>query len=88
MDGPAMSAQTGQTDAHGNFVFEAVRPGKYMVTAWETNVSALFLQASGPDSLKPVEAKSKMVTLEPGGKQSIPLTAVPAAESQKAFAAR
>ena len=88
MDGPAMSAQTGQTDARGNFVFEAVRPGKYMVTAWETNVSALFLQASGPDSLKPVEAKSKMVTLEPGGKQSIPLTAVPAAESQKAFAAR
>jgi hypothetical protein len=88
MDGPAMSAQTGLTNAGGSFVFEAVRPGKYLVTAWETNVTALFLQASGLDSLKPVEAKSQIVTLEPGGKQSMQLTAVSAAESQQAFGAR
>jgi len=58
------------------------------VTAWDAAVDAHLLQTAGPESLKPLEAWSKVVTLEPGAKQSIHLTPVSFEKRQQAFAVR
>jgi protocatechuate 3,4-dioxygenase beta subunit len=88
VDAIAMSALTGCTDANGDFVFSAVRPGQYKVLAWESYGSALMLQGAGLESLKPLDAKSATVKLESGGRETVQLNWVSAEEKEKAFAIR
>jgi hypothetical protein len=89
LDGPAMTARTAAADPQGNVIFRNIRPGKYIVTAWDRTCQVAFsTQALGPESLKPLEARSKIITLEASGKQSVELTPVTLAERQKAFAGR
>jgi hypothetical protein len=87
-DGIAMSALTGVTDASGDFVFPAVRPGQYKVLAWEASGLALVLQGAGLEALKPLDAKSATVRLKPGGRETVQLNWVSAEEKEKAFSAR
>jgi hypothetical protein len=87
-DGIAMSALTGDTDANGDFAFPAVRPGLYKVLAWEANGSALMLQSTGLEALKPLDAKSATVKLKAGGRETVQLNWVSAEEKDKAFSAR
>ena len=84
----AMSALTGVTDANGDFVFSAVRPGQYKVLAWESPGSALLLQAAGLEALKPLDAKSATVKLKPGGRETVQLNWVSTEEKEKAFVVR
>jgi hypothetical protein len=88
LDGPAMSAQEALRNDQGIAIFETVRPGKYLVTAWDRSESATWVQAAGLESLKPLEPWSKIVTLEPDGKQSIQLTVMSFADRKKAFGTR
>ena len=88
LDGAALSALTGYSDAHGDFDFAAVRPGQYRALAWEEDGFAPLLQSAGMEALKPLDAWSKVVELKAGGRESIELHWVSSEEKQRVFAAR
>jgi hypothetical protein len=74
-DGPLSSLKTGITDGSGKFLFDNFAPGEYQVLAWEDADLASFYE---PGYLKGYEARAKPVKLEPSGRATVQVTALPA----------
>jgi hypothetical protein len=88
LDSSIPGARNALADAQGHFSFDAVPPGQYKVLAWETPEEAQYLQAQDSDVLAPFAAKTSVVTLVAGERQTVTLTSITAVESRKLIAPR
>lgn len=59
------------SDTSGRFRFGALAPGEYRVYALD---QPYYVAASEPEGLKPIEAKSRRITLAEGGAETVALT--------------
>jgi len=60
--------KTATSDQHGRFSLKNVDPGEYRIYAWEDIENGAWLD---PDITKPVESKSKRLSLKPKDRESV-----------------
>ena len=65
--------KTATTDQHGRFTLKNVDPGDYRLYAWEDIENGAWMD---PDIIKPVESKSKKLTLRERGKETADLRVI------------
>jgi hypothetical protein len=77
--------KTVNTDQNGHFTMKGVRPGKYMVYAWEEIEQGAY---QDPDFVKPHESAGEKVEISASGHETVSLKAVPAEKSANEKAIR
>jgi uncharacterized protein (DUF2141 family) len=84
MDGPVRADQfhLSMSDPNGNFQFQSLAPGKYLVLAWESNDGNSM---EIPELRKQFESKGAKVTLSANGNESVQLTVIPVADVAEAM---
>jgi Carboxypeptidase regulatory-like domain len=84
VDGAVRTDQfhTSMSDPNGNFQFQGLAPGKYLVLAWESNdVNSMQI----PDLRKQLAGKGALVTLGANGNESVRVAVIPAAAIAEAI---
>jgi len=63
------------TDENGTFTFSGLKPGDYRLLAWEDVEQGAWMD---PEFLKPFESQATEVKIDPSGKQTLQVKAIPA----------
>ena len=63
------------TDQNGHFTIKGVRPGKYVLLAWEDIEPGAY---QDPDFVKPHESAGEKVSIDAGAQQSVQLKTIAA----------
>jgi protocatechuate 3,4-dioxygenase beta subunit len=74
-DGSLTKLRTGTADDNGKYFFDNNPPGDYKLLAWEDIDPAALNE---PGFAQRFDASAKLVTLEPSGRQTVRLMAIPA----------
>jgi hypothetical protein len=83
-DGPVRADQfhLSMSDPNGNFQFQGLAPGKYLVLAWESNDGNSM---EIPELRKQFESKGAKVTLSANGNESVQVTVISVADMVEAI---
>lgn len=80
VDGPSAAIQVRTGNEYGAVAFKGLKPGEYRLIAWEDIPQGAWLD---PAFRKLFEGRGESVKVESGARQAIPLTVIPAEETDK-----